>query len=101
VLIKYWTEEDAEHLNNIQSSFEIDDNESEGGSTLQTLKLDQVKLNISSMGMKKSYCEILSRLLLTKRYLLTEDVQIVLNSVECRTEFTRHLILYVPPTISP
>jgi hypothetical protein len=42
-----------EYLNNIQSSFEIDDNESEEAVRYKTLKLDQVKLNISSIGMKK------------------------------------------------
>jgi hypothetical protein len=43
-----------DYLNNIQSSFEIDDNESEEAVRYKTLKLDQVKLNISSIGMKKS-----------------------------------------------
>jgi hypothetical protein len=42
-----------DYLNNIQSSFEIDDNESEEAVRYKTLKLDQVKLNISSIGMKK------------------------------------------------
>jgi hypothetical protein len=41
-----------DYLNNIQS-FEIDDNESEEAVRYKTLKLDQVKLNISSIGMKK------------------------------------------------
>jgi hypothetical protein len=43
-----------DYLNNIQSSFEIDDNESEEAVRYKTLKLDQVKLNISSIGMKRA-----------------------------------------------
>jgi hypothetical protein len=46
-----------DYLNNIQSSFEIDDNESEEAVRYKTLKLDQVKLNISSIGMKKELIE--------------------------------------------
>jgi hypothetical protein len=42
-----------DYLNNIQSSFEIDDNESEEAVRYK-LKLDQVKLNISSIGMKRA-----------------------------------------------
>jgi hypothetical protein len=37
--------------------FEIDDNESEEAVRYKTLKLDQVKLNISSIGMKKELIE--------------------------------------------
>jgi hypothetical protein len=71
-----------DYLNNIQSSFEIDDNESEEAVRYKTLKLDQVKLNISSIGMKKELIE-------GKKYQvaffsqnaisLTEDLQIVLR----------------------
>jgi hypothetical protein len=50
-------DENEDYLNNIQSSFEIDDNESEEAVRYKTLKLDQVKLNISSIGMKKELIE--------------------------------------------
>jgi hypothetical protein len=64
----------------IYSSFEIDDNESEEAVRYKTLKLDQVKLNISSIGMKKELIE-------GKKYQLSfpkmlsplEDLQIVLR----------------------
>jgi hypothetical protein len=51
VLIK--TEENVRTILTIYRAFEIDDNESEEAVRYKTLKLDQVKLNISSIGMKK------------------------------------------------
>jgi hypothetical protein len=57
VLIKFDGRKREDYLNNIQSSFEIDDNESEEAVRYKTLKLDQVKLNISSIGMKKELIE--------------------------------------------
>jgi hypothetical protein len=69
-----------DYLNNIQSSFEIDDNESEEAVRYKTLKLDQVKLNISSIGMKKSWLKKIPGCFLSQNAIsLTEDLQIVLR----------------------
>jgi hypothetical protein len=76
------TEENVRTILTIYRAFEIDDNESEEAVRYKTLKLDQVKLNISSIGMKKELIE-------GKKYQvaffsqnaisLTEDLQIVLR----------------------
>jgi hypothetical protein len=51
--IKCLTEENVRTIQYTEL-FEIDDNESEEAVRYKTLKLDQVKLNISSIGKKKS-----------------------------------------------
>jgi hypothetical protein len=71
-----------EYLNSIQSSYSIKENDSEEAIRYKTLKPDQVKLNINSVGMKKDLIE-------SKKYQvaffsqnaisLTEDIQIVLR----------------------
>lgn len=71
-----------EYLNTIHSSYEIEDNESAQAIRYKSLKEDQVKLNIDSIGIKKE-------LIKDKKYQvaflsqnaisLSEDVQIVLR----------------------
>jgi hypothetical protein len=54
VLIKCLTEENVRTILTIYRALFVDDNESEEAVRYKTLKLDQVKLNISSIGMKRA-----------------------------------------------
>jgi hypothetical protein len=87
--------------NNIQSSFEIDDNESEEAVRYKTLKLDQVKLN-SSIGMKKELIEGKKLCFFSQNAIsLTEDLQIVLRFSGNVTQIHKTSISCMPLTISP
>jgi hypothetical protein len=99
---KVLTEENVKTIF-IQSSLKLTITNLKKQFATKTLKLDQVKLNISSIGMKKELIEgkeVPSRFLFPNAISLTEDVQIVLR-FNGNVEQIHKTFDFVPLTISP